>query len=103
MEDNTIRWTGSYGGSNVTAALPIDNERCVILLDRTANKQEVFENLLCVDSSGTVVWKADLPEKPDVFVKIAIAGGVLRAWTWSCWMLKLEPQSGKVIEKQFVK
>ena len=102
-EDGTINWSGSYRGMKVAAALPIDDARCLILLDRMASKQEIFENLLCVERSGNVVWKAELPDQPDAFVEFEMTAQGLRAWTWSCWMLKLDLRTGKIIEREFVK
>ena len=49
-----------------------------------ASKQEVFDNLLCVERNGGVVWKAELPDQPDAFVKFEMTPAGLRAWTWSC-------------------
>jgi outer membrane protein assembly factor BamB len=102
-EDGAISWSSSYRGMKVVAALPIDGERYLILLDTAASKQEVFENLLCVERSGNVVWKAELPDQPDAFVKFEMVVDGLRAWTWSGWMLRLDPATGKILERQFVK
>lgn len=102
-EDGAISWNGSYRGMKVTAALPINAAKCLILLDRMASKQEVFENLLCVERGGNVVWKAELPDQPDSFVEFEMTADGLRAWTWSCWMLKLDLGTGKIIEREFVK
>ena len=101
-EDGAITWSGDYGGMKVVAALPIA-ERCLVLLDIAASKQEVFENLLCVERSGGVVWKAELPDQPDAFVKFEMAAEGLRAWTWSGWMLRFDPATGQALERQFVK
>jgi len=87
----------------IAAALPIEGERCLILLDMTASKEKVFENLLCVERSGSMVWKAELPDQPDAFVKFEMTANGLRAWTWSGWALRLEPATGKILERYFMK
>ncbi|HEY2951379.1 MAG TPA: hypothetical protein VGK40_02285 [Verrucomicrobiae bacterium] len=102
-EDGAISWSGSYRGMKVASALPIDDAKCLILLDRMASKQEVFENLLCIGRDGNVVWQAELPDQPDAFVEFEIKSDGLRAWTWSCWMLKLDLGTGRIIEREFVK
>jgi hypothetical protein len=102
-EDGAVGWSGGYRGTKVNAALPIDEARCLILLDTGASKREVFENLLCVDRSGKEVWKAQPPDQPDSFVKFEMTAGGLYAWTWSAWMVRLDPTTGKIIERQFVK
>jgi hypothetical protein len=102
-EDGAITWSGSYRTMKISAAFLIDDERCIILLDPGASKQEVFENLLCLESSGSMVWKAELPDQPDVFVKFEIAADGLQAWTWSGWVLRLELTTGKILERHFVK
>lgn len=101
--DGSINWSGSYRGMKVAAASPIDDARCLILLDMMASKQEVFENLLCVERNGDAAWKAELPDQPDAFVKFEMTADGLHAWTWSGWSLKLDSATGKIIEREFVK
>jgi outer membrane protein assembly factor BamB len=102
-EDGAFSWSGNYRAMKIVAALPIDGERCLILLDTAASKEKVFENLLCVDCSGSTVWKAALPDQPDAFVKFEMTVNELCAWTWSGWALRLEPATGKILERHFVK
>ena len=102
-EDGAITWSGSYRGMKVVAALLIDGTRCLVLLDTAASEEKVFENLLCVERSGGVVWKAELPDQPDAFVKFEMTAGGLLAWTWSGWNLKLDIATGKTIIREFVK
>lgn len=85
------------------AASPIDDERCLILIDWMASKQQVFQNLLCAERSGKVVWKAELVGQPDSFVKFEISANGLIAWTWSGWNLRLDRDTGKIIEREFTK
>jgi hypothetical protein len=102
-KDGAISWSGSYQGMKVVAASLFDGARCLLLLDTATSKQEIFQNLLCVERSGKVVWRAELPDQPDAFVKFEIAADGLYAWTWSAWMLKLDPATGKIIKQEFVK
>lgn len=102
-EDGAISWSGGYQGMKVVAASPIAHGRCIILLDRDASKEKVFENLLCIEHSGQVAWKAELPDQPDSFVEFEATANSLIAWTWSCWMMRLDPATGKTIERKFVK
>jgi hypothetical protein len=102
-KDGAVSWSGNYQGMQVVAASPIDDARCVILLDGAASKVKVFEYLLCVERSGKVVWKAGLPDQPDVFVKFEMAADGLRAWTWSAWMLRLDLSTGRTVDRQFLK
>jgi len=102
-DDGAISWSGSYRGMKVAAASPIDDARCLVLLDTAASKEKVFENLLCVERNGAVAWKAELPDQPDAFVKFEMTPTGLRAWTWSGWNLKLDTATGRIIEREFVK
>lgn len=102
-EDGAISWSGNYQGMKVVAALLIDDARCLVLLDMAASKQKVFENLLCVERSGNVVWKAELPDQPDAFVSFQKTAEGLVANTWSGYRVVLNPTTGKLVERQFVK
>jgi hypothetical protein len=58
-----------------------------------------------MDETGTVQWRARLPENtgPDSFVAVAFADGVLIATTWSGYRVELDPVSGKHLRTAFVK
>lgn len=101
--DGRISWSGNYQGMKVIGASPIDDERCLILIDSMASEQQVFQNLLCTERSGKVVWEAELVCQPDSFVKFEMTANGLIAWTWSGWNLRLDPVTGKTIEQEFTK
>jgi hypothetical protein len=102
--DGAISWNGSYQGMKVIGASPIDGQRCLILIDWMASERQVFENLLCVERSGNVIWKLpELPSQPDRIVQFEMTADGLCAWTWSGWRLRLDPVTGKTIERQFTK
>jgi len=70
--DGSHSWPGRYNGALIKSAIPIGaGERCILLLDPDASQRPVFENLFCIDRKGKVIWVAQLPENPDVFVAAA--------------------------------
>ncbi len=88
----------------VASALPIDNNsRCIVLLDILASKESQFRNLLCIERDGNVVWKAELPVSQDAFVSFQMTTDGLVANSWSGYRVILNPATGKIMERQFVK
>ena len=77
----------------------------VVLFDWSSNKEHRFENLVCFNGDGSLRWKAALPENsgPDCFVGIALENGQLRANTWSCFAIWLEPLTGRALKMTFTK
>src|SRR4051812_21330023 len=71
-----------------------------VVFDWSANKQYRYENLVCFNDDGSVRWRAGLPENsgPDYFVGIALDQGHIRANTWSCYALWLDPSTGAVLK-----
>lgn len=103
-DEGSFLWEGGYQGMKVIAALPIEGEsRCLILLDWMSSKQPTFENFLCVDPDGNVVWKAELPRSHDAFVDFQMTHDGLYANSWSCYYVKLDLGTGRIIDKRFVK
>ncbi len=99
----SIHWRGEYQGMKVVAAQPVDNDsKCLILLDTMASKEPTFENLLSVESEGDVVWKAELPQSHDTFVSFQGKADGLLANMWSGYRVRLDPATGKLMQKQFV-
>jgi hypothetical protein len=102
--DGSLHWQGDYQGMEVVAVVPADsNSTCIILLEPTASKQPTFQNLLRVDHGGNIVWKAELPGSHDVFADVQMKADGLYAHSMSGYLLKLDPSTGRILERTFVK
>jgi hypothetical protein len=96
-------WEGGFEGVPVVQIVQIsDSDRCLVLLDPGA-KQATFENLLMVSPTGSIVWKAELPQSHDAFSKIITNSNSIEATTWNGLRVKLDPATGRVTESRFVK
>jgi hypothetical protein len=63
------------------------------------------ENLVCVNSDGSLRWRAGLPANSgqDYFVGVALDGDRVRANTWSGWVMWLDCATGTAIKTAFAK
>jgi hypothetical protein len=105
LKDGALEWDGKYQGAKVLNALPIDNgTRCVVLLDWTATDQFFFENLLCIDRSGNVVWTAEFPQQQsDAYVDVQVTADAIVAHSMSCYLVTLDRMTGRIITRTFTK
>ena len=57
-----------------------------------------YHNLIRLNAAGAVVWTAELPSNttPDCVVSVRMDGCVIRANTWSGWLVTLDGQTGKI-------
>jgi len=67
-----------------------------------------FHNLLRRRKDNSVVWRAEFPKfrggkKPDSYVEVRWDGSNLAANTWSGWYVLIDPETGKLGNKEFVK
>ena len=100
-EKETLEWEGNYEGTKVIAALPFGS-RCLILLDLVPGRSGSFQNLICVESDGKVVWRAQHLQSHDPFVGIHF-NEKLYANTYRGYRVRLDPQTGRILETEFVK
>ena len=81
--------------------------RTVVLLEpQETQKPEC--NLMAFDNCGMFVWEMYPPISPaanqyDGFVNIDVDKGVLYAWSWSGFQLKIDFTTGRVEEMLFTK
>jgi hypothetical protein len=77
----------------------------IVVFDWSSNKEYRHENLVCFNSDGSVRWRPELPRNggPDCFVGVTIDKGQIRANTWSCFALWLDPLTGKTLKSVFTK
>jgi hypothetical protein len=104
QENNGLIISGQFGGAAIKSAIPLGNgARCILLLDPVASDATAFENLVCVDRAGAVIWRARLPTSPDVFVSVALVPEGVQAKTWSGVSILLDVDSGREQARSFVK
>jgi len=85
-------------------ALP-DGTGRILLFDTPAGYKCRYENLVCVDHSGGLIWTAQLPNDtlPDCFASARMDGPLILANTWSCFAVTIDPKTGKTLSSVFTK
>ena len=60
---------------------------------------------MILSSQGEIIWTARMPERtnPDFFVDVRLDDNVLAANTWSCFLVTLDADNGKLLSKTFTK
>jgi hypothetical protein len=105
IEDNSVKWKGKIGGLPIHTLLSIpDIEDCIVLLNYWENGNR-FQNLLRINSTGSVVWRAMLPSDVgvDSYVRTKWQSGDLLAWSWSGFMVTIDISTGNIITQKFTK
>lgn len=70
-----------------------------------------FKNLLRCHSDGSLVWQAEFPEirigwsegMDDVYVAVELKNDRLWANSWSCYLVEIEADTGKVLQSFWTK
>jgi hypothetical protein len=76
----------------------------IVLLDYGQSKVNRFRNLLRCRPDGQVVWTADLPGGDiEAYVDVSWDGDKLSATSWSGYKVLIDPSTGKVTGRTFVK
>jgi len=100
------RWRGKPQGIPVSKAilLPYAND-LIVLLEYAYHPRRPFRNLIRMRPDGSIIWHAELPQATanDAYVDIELTGGSLLAWSWSGYRVVIDPVSGKIIQKTFIK
>lgn len=75
----------------------------LILLDPAVSKDPTFGNLLLKDK-GHVKWRAELPQSHDSFVDLRMTEtGDVEAKSWCGYLVQIDLETGRIINKEFVK
>jgi hypothetical protein len=81
-----------------------DGKGIVVLFEMAPSGYKTVGNLACVTSAGEVMWWAELPDTGnDNFVAVEVKEGKIFAWSWSCQMCGIDPQTGHILSKIFTK
>jgi len=90
-------------GVRVSKTLPCGDDHIVLLDYYQASQAKLWANLRRVNSSGTVVWAASTPSSSDIFTDVAWRDGHLVTWTWECFMITVDQETGKPVDVLFTK
>jgi hypothetical protein len=105
-DSGALQWSGRPLGHAASVVLPISGTNdAIVLLDPDACRSGSFRNLLRVSANGSVMWQAELPDRQgnDAYVAVRWAGAQLLANTWSTYLVRLDVESGRILESTFTK
>lgn len=103
---DVVLWVGMPDGHPVEAAWPIPaTPDALVLLAYMSGPQGAFRNLVRVNPSGRVIWRAELPSSGNnAYVSAEVrADGVIAAHSWSAHLVQIDPATGHLIDTEFVK
>ena len=90
-------------GVHVVKALPCGDDHIVLLDYYQASQSRVRANLRRLKSTGEVVWAASTPSSSDIFTDVEWRDGHLVAWTWECFVITVDQDTGRPVEVLFTK
>ncbi len=100
--------TVDIDGKQIVLDFPVldafrEGGRVFVLFDPDAAGED-FRNLICIDLNGTRIWEAELPEpgRQDVYYRIS-SKQPLVANSFSSYKVQLDPETGRILGKEFVK
>jgi hypothetical protein len=100
-------WSGQPDGRAVLTALFVpESDDAIVLLDAdTPGAPKSDRNLVRCRVDGSVVWRAELPDPsgPDAYTEVTWAKAGLLGNSWSCYLVRLDPMTGRILEKTFTK
>jgi hypothetical protein len=102
-----LLWRGRPGGFSVLKACPLPGTQDVVVLlhYRAHWESSTAHNVVRVTTAGEVVWKAAPPElgTNDTYTDLWVSEVGIRAFSWSCHKVRLDPETGRIVECVFTK
>jgi len=90
-------------GVRVADVLPCERDYIVLLDYHEASNVRLWANLRRLRPDGEVVWAAAAPDPSDIFIRVEWQFGRLIAWTYGCFMMNVDPETGRCSKKVFTK
>ena len=83
----------------------VTGDRLIVLFDPGSGPgDQAFANVKAYDLQGRPLWTAELPTGGSGDCYMNLSGGRrLTAWSWSCYQCHLDPETGRITERQFTK
>jgi hypothetical protein len=107
------------GGTTILTDYPVRDAfeldgRVIVLLDPDEYLEDpdypkerrrgdnALRNLRAYSNSGELLWEAEFPEPADYYYKI-VSRSPLWAMSFSSFRCRIDPESGRILETQFLK
>jgi hypothetical protein len=106
VRGGVVSFEGMVEGALVEDAVLIDTVDLVAVLTGLEPGSRPISNLFALEPEGRTAWVAELPTSSggECYVFVAVDdSGTLSAHSWSGYSVTLDPGSGKIIARQFVK
>jgi len=103
-DDGRLLWRGTFEGGAVRDAVPLPGtEDCIVVLETDVPGALSDGNVMRVRPNGTIVWRPLPVPGVGAYFRLEIRYGYLMAWSWTGYMVRLNPKRGSIVEKTFVK
>jgi hypothetical protein len=79
---------------------------CILLFDPDASsKAKYWKHLIRITPDAEVLWEIGAPNLPNNFldIQLSIDGENIIAWTWDCYRLLIDKNTGTIISSAFTK
>ena len=97
-------WRGYPEGRPVKKVSQLTNLTGCIVLVEWEGVSKHDQNLWRYSHDEGVIWRAELPQSgPDSYMDFELERGELYAGSWSCFKVKIDLESGRIIGSTFVK
>jgi len=100
-----VIWEGMPDNCEIIKQLQIQDRAIHVVLINSDEKMGSFQNLIAIDNSGHILWKAELPDPltGDMYVDISLQNNRLIAYSWSGYRVEIDLTSGQIISRKFTK
>ena len=88
-------------GVRVSKALSCGDDHIVLLDYQEASQSKVWANLRRVRSTGDIVWAGIYAQLQRHFTDVDWRDGRLVAWTWECFMIIVDQETGRAVGVTF--
>ena len=82
----------------------VDGRVVVLFNDMAGPRHRQFRNLEAFDLDGRRLWTAEHPTSDTAASYVEFVDGPpLTVWNFACYVCRIDPESGRLVEKRFTK
>ena len=103
--EGQVLYQGKPDGFTVSEACATEAGR-IVVLGKTPEKAYLScQNLLMLDRTGKIIWRAQLPQpsSADAYVSFTYEDGRILANSWSGYRVLIDPNNGRIGSAEFTK
>lgn len=102
-DDGSTKWKKSFTSGAIRIVELTPDKKRILIVYSWCDINKSDSNLYCLDLNGNLLWALPRISEMNCVTNINLEDKILNAWTFDCFRIEIDSETGKIISKEWTK